>query len=176
MLAPCAVRELRALPGHGRAEVGDAIERHSRHRAQQISKSRSKRLRGLSRPQCRPRVGDIRVFCDIAGRTVEILAIVRERQVGIRLRERRSRRDGGAPAEVRDDLSRYLRLAEGEEIVVARHGRAGGQESAPSPIRRRAGRAASGLHAQLGGQAPVRVRSTRRVENTTQAQGGCHVG
>jgi prevent-host-death family protein len=31
-----------------------------------------------------------------------------------------------ALAEVKDDLSRYLRLAETEEIVITRHGRAAG--------------------------------------------------
>ena len=40
------------------------------------SRSRIKRLRGLSRPQYRLRVDDVRVFYDIAGATVEILAIV----------------------------------------------------------------------------------------------------
>ena len=29
-------------------------------------------------------------------------------------------------SEVKDDLSKYLRLAEGEEIVITRHGRAAG--------------------------------------------------
>ena len=31
-----------------------------------------------------------------------------------------------ALAKVKDDLSRYLRLAEGEEVVITRHGRAAG--------------------------------------------------
>ena len=31
-----------------------------------------------------------------------------------------------ALARLKDDLSRYLRLAEGEEIVITRHGRAAG--------------------------------------------------
>jgi prevent-host-death family protein len=31
-----------------------------------------------------------------------------------------------ALAEIKDDLSKYLRLAEDEEIVIARHGRAAG--------------------------------------------------
>jgi prevent-host-death family protein len=31
-----------------------------------------------------------------------------------------------ALAKVKDDLSRYLRVAEGEEIVITRHGRAAG--------------------------------------------------
>ena len=35
-----------------------------------------KRLRGLSRPQFRLRVGEIRVFYDVSERSVEVLAIV----------------------------------------------------------------------------------------------------
>ena len=33
-------------------------------------------MRGLSRPRFRLRVGDVRVFYDVSGKTVEILAIV----------------------------------------------------------------------------------------------------
>jgi mRNA-degrading endonuclease RelE of RelBE toxin-antitoxin system len=77
VLAPEAVEDLQGLKAHVRAEVEDAIERHLRHDATKVSKSRIKRLRGLSRPQYRLRVGDeVRVFYDIAGQTVELLAIV----------------------------------------------------------------------------------------------------
>ena len=41
-----------------------------------VSRSRIKRLRGLSKPQYRLRVGDVRVFYDVTETTVEILAIV----------------------------------------------------------------------------------------------------
>jgi mRNA-degrading endonuclease RelE of RelBE toxin-antitoxin system len=42
-----------------------------------VSKSRIKRLRGLSHPQYRLRVGeDIRVFYDVAEEVVQVLAIV----------------------------------------------------------------------------------------------------
>ena len=41
-----------------------------------MSRSRIKRLRGLARPRYRLRVGDVRVFYDVAGTTVEVLAIV----------------------------------------------------------------------------------------------------
>ena len=41
-----------------------------------MSKSRIKRLRGLSQPQYRLRVGEVRVFYDVTGTAVEILAIV----------------------------------------------------------------------------------------------------
>ena len=41
-----------------------------------ISKSRIKRLRGLSQPQYRLRVDDIRVFYDVTETQVQVLAIV----------------------------------------------------------------------------------------------------
>jgi mRNA-degrading endonuclease RelE of RelBE toxin-antitoxin system len=41
-----------------------------------VSKSRIKRLRGLSRPQYRLRVGEARVFYDVTLETGEVLAIV----------------------------------------------------------------------------------------------------
>jgi mRNA interferase RelE/StbE len=40
------------------------------------SRSRIKRLRGLSKPQYRLRVEEVRVFYDVVGSTVEVLAIV----------------------------------------------------------------------------------------------------
>lgn len=41
-----------------------------------MSRSRIKRLRGLLRPQYRLRVGEVRVFYDVADEAVEVLAIV----------------------------------------------------------------------------------------------------
>jgi mRNA interferase RelE/StbE len=77
VLAPEAVEDLQTLKASGRREVQDALERHLRHQPAKISKSRLKRLRGLSRPQYRLRVGDaIRVFYDVTDDTVEVLAIV----------------------------------------------------------------------------------------------------
>jgi mRNA-degrading endonuclease RelE of RelBE toxin-antitoxin system len=76
ILAPEAAQDLKRLKAHDRAEVKDALERHLRHEPAKVSKSRIKRLRGLSHPQYRLRVGKIRVFCDITGNHVEVLAIV----------------------------------------------------------------------------------------------------
>ena len=76
ILAPEAVQDLKRLKAHERAEVKDALERHLRHEPAKVSKSRVKRLRGLSHPQYRLRVGEIRVFYDITGNHVEVLAIV----------------------------------------------------------------------------------------------------
>ena len=80
VLAAEAVRDLEALKAHVRAAVRDAIERHLRHQPTRASKSRIRRLRGLTRPQFRLRVGEVRVFYDVSGRTVEILAIVPKSQ------------------------------------------------------------------------------------------------
>ena len=76
ILAPEAVDDLRRLKANVRSAVRDAIEGHLRHEPARISRSRIKRLQGLSQPQFRLRVGEIRVFYDVVGRRVEILAIV----------------------------------------------------------------------------------------------------
>ena len=80
ILAPAAVDDLRRLKGHWRAEVEDAIERHLRHEPAKTSRSRIKRLRGLSKPQYRLRVGEVRIFYDVSGLSVEVLAIVAKSQ------------------------------------------------------------------------------------------------
>jgi len=41
-----------------------------------MSKSRIKKLRGMSRPQYRLRVDEIRIFYDVAETTVQVLAII----------------------------------------------------------------------------------------------------
>lgn len=87
LLAPGAVRELQTLPAYHRARVRDAIERHLRHEPAKLSKSRIKRLRGLSRPQFRLRVDDTRVFYDITNTAVEVLAIVSKAQAEAWLEE-----------------------------------------------------------------------------------------
>jgi mRNA interferase RelE/StbE len=71
-----AVEDVKALRGNLRAEVRDAIEMHLRHEPRKTSRSRIKRLRELSRPQYRLRVGDVRVFYDVIDKTVEVLGIV----------------------------------------------------------------------------------------------------
>src|SRR5437870_650249 len=77
ILAPEAFEDMRNLKANQRAEIQDALERHLRYQPTQTRKSRIKRLRGLSRPQYRLRVGDdIRVFYDVTGDRVEVLAIV----------------------------------------------------------------------------------------------------
>jgi mRNA interferase RelE/StbE len=76
VLAPEAIEDLRSLKANVRTEVRRALEDHLRHEPRKMSKSRIKRLRGLSQPQYRLRVGEIRVYYDVIGDTVEVLAIV----------------------------------------------------------------------------------------------------
>ena len=76
VLAPEAVEDLKSLTANVRATVRTALETHLRHEPERTSCSRIKRLQGLLRPQYRRRVGEIRVFYDVSGATVEILAIV----------------------------------------------------------------------------------------------------
>jgi mRNA-degrading endonuclease RelE of RelBE toxin-antitoxin system len=76
VLAPEAARALRSLAAYHRAEVRDALERHLRHEPTRVSKSRIKRLRGVSKPQYHLRVGEVRVFHDVTQETVEILAVI----------------------------------------------------------------------------------------------------
>jgi len=76
VLAPEAVEDLRSLKANERTAVKEALETHLRHEPTKTSRSRIKRLRGLARPQYRLRVEEVRVFYDVSGSTVEVLAIV----------------------------------------------------------------------------------------------------
>jgi mRNA-degrading endonuclease RelE of RelBE toxin-antitoxin system len=76
ILAPAAATALKNLSVPIRTDVTNALEVHLTHEPTKVSKSRIKRLRGLSQPQYRLRVGDIRVFYDVTETQVEVLAIV----------------------------------------------------------------------------------------------------
>ncbi|OGI41465.1 MAG: hypothetical protein A2140_07535 [Candidatus Muproteobacteria bacterium RBG_16_62_13] len=76
VLAPEAVEDFHALKANLRSTVRGALDTYLRAEPTKVSKSRIKRLRGISRPQYRLRVDEIRVFYDVIGKTVEVLAIV----------------------------------------------------------------------------------------------------
>jgi mRNA-degrading endonuclease RelE of RelBE toxin-antitoxin system len=76
LLAPEAIEDLRKLKAGERTAVKETLETHLRHEPTKTSRSRIKRLRGVARPQYRLRVEEVRVFYDVSGSTVEILAIV----------------------------------------------------------------------------------------------------
>jgi mRNA interferase RelE/StbE len=82
VLAPEAAEDLTNLKANIRAMVSAAIEQHLRHQPTKVSKCRIKRLRGLSHPEYRLRVGDdLRVFYDVTQRAVQVLAIVSKSEV-----------------------------------------------------------------------------------------------
>jgi mRNA interferase RelE/StbE len=76
ILAPQAVEDLTKIRAQVRAAVRTALETYLRHQPEKASRSRIKRLRGLRQPQYRLRVDDVRVYYDVSGTAVEVLAIV----------------------------------------------------------------------------------------------------
>ena len=95
LLAPTAVRELRALAAYDQARVRDALGHHLRHEPTRVSRTRIKRLRGMTRPQFRLRVADIRVFYDVTETRVEVLAIIPKSQAESWLREKGTTHEKG---------------------------------------------------------------------------------
>jgi mRNA interferase RelE/StbE len=78
VLAPEAVEDVKGLKANVRATVKDALNKHLSTEPAKTSRSRIKRLRGLSKPQYRLRIGNLRVFYDVsvADLRIEILAVV----------------------------------------------------------------------------------------------------
>lgn len=76
VLAPEAIEDLDGLKANVRATVREGLETHLRHEPAKTSRSRIKRLKKLSQPQYRLRIGEVRVFYDVIEKRVEVLAIV----------------------------------------------------------------------------------------------------
>lgn len=76
ILAPEAIGDLDGLKANLRATVREGLETHLRHEPTKTSRSRIKRLKKMSQPQYRLRIGDVRVFYDVNDERVEVLAIV----------------------------------------------------------------------------------------------------
>jgi mRNA-degrading endonuclease RelE of RelBE toxin-antitoxin system len=76
ILAPEAADDFKKLAARDRSMIKEAIKTHLRHQPQRTSRSRIKRLRGISRPQYRLRVEEFRIFYDVRENEVEILAII----------------------------------------------------------------------------------------------------
>ena len=97
VLAPQAAEALKKLSVPVRSGVEKALEVHLTHEPTKVSKSRIKRLRGLSQPQYRLRVGDIRVFYDVTEAAVEVLAIIDKAEAQAWLDEEGTPTSGGGP-------------------------------------------------------------------------------
>ena len=87
IVAPEAAAAVKKLAVPVRTGVTEAIELHLTHEPTKVSKSRIKRLRALTQPQYRLRVGDIRVFYDVTETQVQILAVVTKAEADAWLKE-----------------------------------------------------------------------------------------
>ena len=76
IFAPEAAEDLQQLKANIRATVRAALYQYLQYQPEQVSKRRIKRLPGMTHPQYRLRVDEIRVYYDVGQNTVEILAIV----------------------------------------------------------------------------------------------------
>ena len=82
-----AIEDLEPLRAFDRKAILDTIERVLTTTPTQLSKSRIKRLRGLDSPQYRLRVGEFRVFYDVADHLVYVLRILSKAAVAKYLQE-----------------------------------------------------------------------------------------
>jgi addiction module RelE/StbE family toxin len=77
-----AIANLDALRKYDATQIANAMERHLQHDPTKETKSRIKRLRGISNPDYRLRVGDYRVFyvVDEDSRRVDVLRVMHKNQ------------------------------------------------------------------------------------------------
>jgi mRNA-degrading endonuclease RelE of RelBE toxin-antitoxin system len=80
VVAPTAVRQLRRLRRSDGVRILDAIESHLRSEPERPTRTTIKRLRGRQDATYRLRVGDHRVFYDVEGKTVTIIAVLHKRE------------------------------------------------------------------------------------------------
>ncbi len=82
ILKRSAIADLDALRKYEATEIANAMERHLQHDPTKESKSRIKRLRDISNPDYRLRVGDYRVFyvVDENARRVDVLRVMHKDQ------------------------------------------------------------------------------------------------
>lgn len=76
VLTDTAKKHYRALNARYRTVVKKGLNVHLRNEPMKISRSRIKRLRKMEHPEYRLRLDPYRVFYDVVGQTVIVLAIV----------------------------------------------------------------------------------------------------
>ncbi len=79
-LKPSAVRDMDRLRKYDAARVADGMEIHLGREPLKESKSRIKRLRGISDPDYRLRIGDYRVFYNVRGDQVDVLRVMHKNE------------------------------------------------------------------------------------------------
>ncbi len=81
-LKPSAVKDMDRLRKYDAVMVADGVEIYLSHNPTKESKSRIKRLRGISNPDYRLRLGDFRVFYNVDNvkHTINVLRILHKDQ------------------------------------------------------------------------------------------------
>jgi mRNA-degrading endonuclease RelE of RelBE toxin-antitoxin system len=79
VVRPGAAAQIRRLRRVDAVNVLNAIERHLRLEPERVSRSRIKRLRGSVAATYRLRVGDYRVFYDVAEAEIIVIAVLHKR-------------------------------------------------------------------------------------------------
>jgi mRNA-degrading endonuclease RelE of RelBE toxin-antitoxin system len=82
ILKRSAIADLDGLQKYDATQIANPMERHLQHDPTKEGKSRIKRLRGISNPDYRLRVGDYRVFyvVDEDARRVDVLRVMHKDQ------------------------------------------------------------------------------------------------
>jgi len=80
VVRPRAAAQIRRPRRVDAVAILDAIEAHLRHEPERLSRSRIKRLRGSNAATYRLRVGDFRVFYDVADEEVIVIAVLHKRE------------------------------------------------------------------------------------------------
>ena len=78
VLKPSAIADMDRLRKHDATRIADAMEEHLQHEPTRVSKTRIKRLRGITKPDYRLRIGDYRAFytVDEDALRVEVLRVM----------------------------------------------------------------------------------------------------
>jgi mRNA interferase RelE/StbE len=79
VVRPLAAEQIRRLRRVDAVAIVDAIETHLRHEPDHVSRSRIKRLRGRRTATYRLRVGNFRIFYDVAEAGVVVIAVLHKR-------------------------------------------------------------------------------------------------
>ena len=89
ILKRSAIADLDALRKYDATQIANAMERHLQHDPTKESKSHIRRLRGITNPDYRLRVGDYRVFyvVDEDARRVDVLRVMHKDQTLLYCRE-----------------------------------------------------------------------------------------
>jgi len=87
VVLPAALRQLRRLRRVDSVTILDAIEKHLRHEPERPTRTAVKRLRGSQDATYQLRAGNFRVFYDVEGQTVSIVAVLHKRDTATFYRE-----------------------------------------------------------------------------------------